>query len=197
MWLTFYDTFILNSQCPRVRMTCYAIQCALDIGPVLRAVGSRVPTSCRELYLLGDLESGYNQLGLEKCVFPRILAAADFSKGLFTHAILKIVAIRIFKLLRSDDFPISYACCCSEVEGPGETRYNTLTCSGPKLDLSADPGQSHHMRKQNLERPPSDFRTHDLIRSYQSDLRDAISRRDFAFQDGVHYRLPGILYAAN
>ena len=68
LWAAFYEHFIMNAHCPRVRMVVYAIQCALNTGPVLRRYGSSLPTKGREVFLQGDLRSRYNQRGVRVCI---------------------------------------------------------------------------------------------------------------------------------
>ena len=192
LWPTFYQCFVQNSQCPRVRMTCYAIQCAMNTGPVMRRQGTRVPTYARELFLSGDLRSSYNKHGIDKCIYPRVLNAADFARGLFTFDILKVMAIRIFKLLGDDTkFSPSYACCCSN-PSTMEGSHNSVSCRGPVLDLSQDLGQPHHWSKQsNPKRSNFSSRNRQVIKQHQAELRLLIQKRDFDFQNGVHYPLPG------
>ena len=152
LWPAFYQCFVANSECPRVRMICYAVQCAMNTGPVMRRQGTSLPTYAREIYFSGDLRSRYNRHGIDACVVPRVLNAADFAHGLFSFDVLKIMAIRIFKLLSDDSkFSPSLVCCCSE-PSQAEWSYNSLSCRGPVLDLSEDLGQPHHRNNSAIDR---------------------------------------------
>ena len=193
MWSAFYQTFIQNSQCPRVRMICYAVQCALDTGPVMRHRGSRLQQCNREVFLSGDLRSNYNKHGLQQCIVPRVLKAAEYANGLFSPEILKVMAIRIFKLLGQPKFNASHACCCSSNEGDDKSAtYIVLHCRGPVLDLSCDPGQPHlwHGSCTSFNSLASICRR--TIRQHQSELRNEIECRDFNFDATKHYALPGL-----
>ena len=133
LWTAFYQCFVENSQCPRVRMTCYAIQCAMNASPVMRRQGTSLPTHAREIYFSGDLRSRYNRHGIDVCIIPRVLNVADFAHGLFSFDVLKVMAIRIFKILSdSSKFSPSYACCCSE-PSQRQTSYKCLSCQSQSL----------------------------------------------------------------
>ena len=156
----------------------------------MRRQGTSLPTQAREIYFSGDLRSRYNRHGIDVCVVPRVLNAADFAHGLFTFDVLKVMAIRIFKLLSDNTkFNPSFVCCCSE---PSQQSYNTLKCHGPLLDLSEDLGQRHH--QTNASSDPNyhlNCLNQKVITEVQHKLREKIANRDFGFNDKVHYALPG------
>ena len=191
LWPSFYQIFIQNSQCPRVRLITYALQCALNTGPVLRGEGSRVPTNAREIFMQGDLKSRYNDHGLRKCIYPRVLAAADFAHGLFEKEIMRTVAIRVFKFIHTGDFNTSAQCCCASLEGAKVPFYRLLECRGPVLDLCVELGQAHHFNPKG--RLPNDVRllVWSQIKNHQSKLRHIIAQRNFRFDSAKHHKLPG------
>ena len=192
LWAAFYQYFITNAHCPRVRMIVYAVQCALNTGPVLRRYGSNLPTKGREIFLQGDLRSQYNQKGFRVCIFPRVLLAADLAHGLFTPSILRVMAIRIFKYLQTASFNTSVACCCTLVESGPQQLFPILSCRGPVLDLSNEMGQPHLFNPVNRESIGSEQeKSWHQIKKWQVQLRGKISHRNFSFVPEIHFVLPG------
>ena len=191
LWAAFYEHFIMNAHCPRVRMVVYAIQCALNTGPVLRRYGSSLPTKGREVFLQGDLRSRYNQRGVRVCIFPRVLLAADLAHGLFTPAVLREMSIRVFKYLQVASFNTNVACCCTPVQGTNVPLFPVLNCRGPVLDLSNEMGQPHHYNPRNDSERGALYETWRRINNWQRDLRQIIARRDFTFNKDEHFVLPG------
>ena len=191
MWGAFYQYFIQNAHCPRVRMVVYAVQCALNTGPVMRRDGSAVPTKGREIFLQGDLRSNYNQSGVRKCIFPRVLLAADLAHGLFTIQNLNVMAIRVFKYLQAASFNTSMACCCASLEGGKCPIYPILKCRGPVLDLSNELGQSHLFNMHDSSHSQWSKVAWQKVARWQAQLRAELLSRKFVFDETKHYHLPG------
>ena len=103
VWDAFYKEFCANAHCPRVRIVCYAMQCALDTGPVLRARNSNLKRKSREIYFGGKLTSSYNVDGFEHCVLPRTLHAAAIAEGLFDRRSLH-TSIQIAERIKLQNF---------------------------------------------------------------------------------------------
>ena len=172
-------------------MVVYAIQCALNTGPVLRRYGSSLPTKGREVFLQGDLRSHYNQRGVRVCIFPRVLLAADLANGLFTPAVLRVMSIRVFKYLQVASFNTSVACCCTPAQGTNLPLFPVLNCRGPVLNLSNEMGQAHHYNPENDSHRTGSYGAWRQIKNWQRELREILARRKFTFDKDKHFVLPG------
>ena len=191
VWNAFYKEFCANSHCPRVQVACYAMQCALNTGPVLRARTSHLHRKSREIYFDGKLSSAYNVGGFEECVMPRTLHAAAMAEGLFDHKTLKVVAIRVFKVLSEAKFNTSFACCCSGFEERGEDAGAlVLRCRGPSLDLSSDVGQEHQWVMSPLRNDSRAAENRATLRVWQRKIRQVLSQATFVFDHQKHATLP-------
>ena len=192
LWEAFYQIFCANSHCPRVKAVCYAMQCALNIGPVLRRIHARVEKRSRELFLCGDLASKYNEDGFYQCVLPRTLKAAEMAEGLFESKALKIMAIRVFKMLEVTKFSYNLACCCAISDDMTSSGYHRMQCRGPQLDLSSDCGQNHI-----CDSMPSGLSRHekenlDSIRRFQDYFDDSLSNQSMIFDGHIHSIVPDL-----
>ena len=52
LWHSFYRNHVSNAHCPRVLAACYGMQCALDTGPVLARVGSKLRDISENYFLM-------------------------------------------------------------------------------------------------------------------------------------------------
>ena len=192
LWSAFYKEFCSNAHCPRVQVICYAMQCALNTGPVLRARNTSLQTKSREIFFRGKMNNQFNVDGFEKCVLPRTLHAAAMAEGLFDQKSLQVMAIRVFKLLNGGKFKPSFACCCSVVDDhtPQNLGAQVLRCRGPSLDLSSDIGQEHLWRTSRLVNDAWAVENRDTLRDWQQRIRQVLSTTTFHFNKRVHVTIP-------
>ena len=191
MWNAFYKEFCVNAHCPRVQLVCYAMQCALNTGPVLRAQSSKIHTSSREIFFAGKLTSTYNKNGFEKCVRPRTIHAAAMAKGCFDQKSLHIMAIRVFKVLQETKFKNSFACCCSGIDDTTpHSATHVLRCRGPSLDLSNDVGQDHVWMSSPLRKDSWAVDNRSTLRKWQETIRQDLSNAKFVFNANDHVTVP-------
>ena len=191
LWNSFYQEVCANAHCPRVRLVCYAMQCALNTGPVLRHPSSSLRNKSREIYFRGKLSNKYNTDGFLGCVLPRTMHAAAMAEGLFDLKSLQVMSIRVFKVLNEPKFTNSFCCCCSSVgDGVQDSGDHVLRCRGPSLDLSSDVGQDHLWKSSQLQQDSWAVDNLATLRHWQKRIRQDLSEAQFQFNDKEHIILP-------
>ena len=191
LWDSFYQEVCANAHCPRVRLVCYAMQCALNTGPVLKQRGSSLRSKSREIYFSGKLTNKYNTDGFHSCVLPRTIHAAAMAEGIFDLKSLQIMSIRVFKVLNEPKFKTSFFCCCSSLgDGVQEPGDHVLRCRGPSLDLSSDVGQDHLWITSDLQQNSWAVDNRATLRRWQTKIRQDLSITQFRFNANEHIIVP-------
>ena len=185
LWPAFYEEIFMNAHCPRVVALAYAIQCALNTGPLVQRQG-RCHASSREIFFSGSLKTAWNRRGMRECVRDRVLLASEFAFGLFEREALLRVAIRVFRLFSIPKFKSNFQCSCTNSTQSTERDHPTKDCQGPVLNLSTDKGQDHIWPTL-----PNDVRAQNwdnlrILRQFQDDLAHELLTYPIRFDPSRH-----------
>ena len=189
LWPAFYQVFYLNAHCPRVVAVCYAIQCALDTGPLLATRRKQKPLE-RELYFAGPMSSYWNERGMRECVRDRVILSCELASGFFGRDALMKMAVRVFRLFSVSKFQHNFQCSCSGGATNTERPHASKSCNGPVLDLSKDKGQDHIWPTLSAElrsRTESNLRR---LRTFQADLALEMENYPIQFDGRRHIKCP-------
>jgi hypothetical protein len=187
MWQAWMDVFLRNSSCNRVRMSFFALQFELDLAGMFFVGGpeKRSRLLKRELYFDdGDFTNPKAKAAIEY----RLNIAQDIAHGVFDKEVLKRMALRVFRYLQESEWGQTAQCSCALVL---KSETSTLTpsshsmCSGPILDLSADPGCDDNLKWGLLSE--RGLRARSALREYQNILEVQMRRRECKFNPHIHY----------
>ena len=118
----------------------------------------------------------------------RLKIAQDMAHGLFDKDVLKRMALRVFRYLQESEWGQTAQCSCALVMNSESSTMTTSShsmCSGPILDLSADPGSDENVKWGLLS--DRGLRARSALREYQCFLDGLVTRRVCSFDPNRHY----------
>ena len=194
MWQEWMNVFLRNSSCSRVRMSFFALQFALDFAGMFFIGGpeKRSRLLKRELYF--D-DADFSNPKAKAAIEHRLKIAQDIAHGLFDKQVLKRMALRVFRYLQESEWGQTAQCSCALVlksEASTLTPSSHSMCSGPILELSADPGCDDNVKWGLLSE--RGVRARSALREYQRFLDDLMTRRVCNFDPNRHYDVTVHMY---
>jgi hypothetical protein len=145
----------------------------------------------RELYFDG---THFLHPKAKTAILHRLKIAHDLVHGLFDKDVLKLMALRVFRYIQESEWGQTCQCSCNLVMSSGTSLpiLSATQCSGPILDLSADPGSDENVKWGLLDKHA--LRSRSMLRHYQAELEEIVFSRKCTFDPNVHYDVKAVIY---
>ena len=191
VWQAWMHVFLRNASCSRVRMSFFAVQFALDFCGMFFVGGPQKRSRLlkREFYF--D-DTQFLDPKAKTAIQHRLQIAQDLANGFFDKDVLKRMALRVLRYIQESEWGQTSQCSCALViESTGTTSFSSGTqCSGPHLDISADPGSDENLRWGALQEGA--LRARSLLRQFQAHLEEGVHKRRVTFDANRHYNLKAV-----
>ena len=191
VWQAWMHVFLRNASCSRVRMSFFAVQFALDFCGMFFVGGPQKRSRLlkREFYF--D-DTQFLDPKAKTAIQHRLQIAQDLANGFFDKNVLKRMALRVLRYIQESEWGQTSQCSCTLVlQCTDTTSFSSGTqCSGPQLDITADPGSDENLKWGALDDGALQARS--LLRKFQAGLEEGVHKRRVTFDANRHYNLKAV-----